>query len=72
MSELKENSGLKFKEIEEPVFTTDVYYDLFNGGYIDPHELLEDKKQADIVVGAMKVVESFIEGAVEQEVVELG
>lgn len=37
---------MKFKKtnINNPICTDDVYYDLFDGGAIKPVELLEDKK----------------------------
>lgn len=31
-----------FKTIEEAIYSTDPYYDLTNGGYIKPSELLAD------------------------------
>ena len=34
-----------FKAIEEAVYSTDPYYDLTNGGYIKPSELLDDAEQ---------------------------
>ncbi len=34
-----------FKTIEEAIYSTDPYYDLTNGGYIKPSELLSDTEQ---------------------------
>jgi flagellar motility protein MotE (MotC chaperone) len=59
---------MKFKKDAE-VTTSDFWYDLFDGGYIKPHKLLEDKSEADKVEEAMKTLEKFKESAYEQDVV---
>lgn len=46
----------KIKDCDE---NCDFLYDLTDGGYIDPMELLEDKKDAERVVEAAKVIQEF-------------
>ena len=50
----------RFKEDVDPVETSDIYYDLFDGGYIDPVALLSDPEDAKAVCEAMKVIELFV------------
>lgn len=63
---------MKFKKRDEPVFTTDPYYDLFEGGYVVPEELLEDPEDAKRVRAAMKVLEDFWSHATDSGAVEVG
>lgn len=56
----------------EPVFTSDPYYDLFDGGYIAPKELLADPVQAQKVIDAVNVVRAFLDQAEEAGVIEVG
>lgn len=51
---------MKFKSDCEFVATDDPYYDLFDGGYIDPHAMLEDAAVADEVCAAMQLIRDFI------------
>lgn len=56
----------KFKSIksdDDVVYSSDHYYDLMDGGYIDPHEMLEDSDQADKVVEAAELIRRFLDEA---------
>ena len=54
---------LKFKaRPEEPVCTTDPYYDLCTGGYIKPSQMLEEP-YATQVEEAAATIEAFLEQA---------
>lgn len=41
----------------------DTYYNLFNGGYIDPEDLLNDKDKALNVRNAMKIIINYLDVA---------
>lgn len=62
---------MKFKKDVEPLFTTDLYYDLFDGGYIKPSELLEPE-DADKVNDAIKIIEQFLDKAEANGAIEIG
>jgi len=47
------------------VHTEEFWYDITDGGYIIPGDLLEDKKQAEELIKAIKLVVSF-ENALEE------
>lgn len=51
----------------EPIYSDDPYYDLFDGGYIKPEELLEDP---DEVLEAVRVIKEFLELLEEEELME--
>ena len=50
----------KFKEDAERVYSDDYFYDLFEGWYICPKEVLVEESQAKEVEKAMKTVSSFL------------
>jgi hypothetical protein len=52
-------------EIESPVYSTDLYYDLFEGGYIKPEDMLEDPQQIADIYDAMNLIQMFLQGAQE-------
>lgn len=56
----------KFKENAEPQGNGDFWYDITDGGYIRPKELLTDKKQLEELEKALATVKSF-ERAIEEE-----
>ena len=39
--------------------TGEFWYDLFDGGYIDPEEILENQKDIDSVLNAIDVLNKF-------------
>lgn len=61
---------MKFKKLDEPVVSSDLYYDLFDGGYIKPEEMLKDKEDVKKVNDAIEVIRNFLteaegKGAIE-------
>jgi hypothetical protein len=43
----------------------DLYYDFFDGGYLDPEDILENKEDIMIVDGARRILERFFAVAVD-------
>jgi len=60
---------MKIKKDAKPVETSEPYYDLFEGGYIKPDELLEEE-DAKRVAEAMKVITSFFATLEEANLIE--
>lgn len=50
--------GLQLKTDPDPVATSEFYYDLFDGGYIDPEDQL-DPDSAAKVLGAKDIIEQY-------------
>jgi hypothetical protein len=50
----------KFKKDLEPCGSGDTWYDLTDGGYIEPKDILQDKDQLEILQNAIHTVRSFI------------
>lgn len=50
--------------------TDDFWYDLFEGGYIDPEEILADKKDVEKVLEAIDILDDFRDSC--EEIIELG
>lgn len=48
-----------FKKLEDPIFTDDFWYDLTDGGYIKPENVLEDESQIKSVREAIGLLNSF-------------
>lgn len=57
--------GIKIKEGIE-LYSTDFWYDLSYGGYIDPMEICEDKNVAKKIKEAVKLIMAFEEACNEQ------
>lgn len=55
----------KFRDFEEEdiVYTSDLYYDFFDGGYVCPYDMLKDKEQMEAVRDARLLIESFFQQA---------
>ena len=47
------------------ISSSDFWYDLTDGGYLNPHEICENKEDADKVVEAIKIVQEFQSSCVE-------
>jgi hypothetical protein len=59
-------------EFSDVVMTTDdPYYDLFQGGYIKPRELLVDEHQIATLELAVGLIQEFLEQAGSQGVLEV-
>lgn len=59
----------KFKEIDT-IFSDDPYYDLFDGGYIDPKKILLSEDQYVKLLEAMITVRDFLDQAEEEGILE--
>lgn len=53
------------------VSSDDPHYDLFNGGYIKPAELLKRRDDVLMVEEAVSIVRQFLQQAEDAEVLEL-
>lgn len=62
---------MKFKKLDEPVVSSDLYYDLFEGGYLEPKNLLKDKKDVKAVEDAIALVKKYLEEAQEAGSIEV-
>lgn len=60
---------MKFKK-NAMIETSDFWYDLLDGGYIKPEELLEEAEDISIVEEAISILLEFYESAEAQEVIE--
>lgn len=60
-----------FKNLDEEnaIWTSDLYYDLFEGGYIKPEDLLENEEDIDKVKQAILTINEFLDGAIDKELV---
>ena len=58
---------MKFKNLNEDdvVWTNDLYYDLFEGGYLDPETFLEGSEEVAKVKQAIETVNEFLDGAID-------
>jgi len=61
LATLKFNPGPE--DPEDQIYSTDVYYDLFDGGYIDPLKICEPES-AKKVIAAINTIQEFIAGAI--------
>ena len=59
----------KFKPGAE-VSSSEPHYDLFDGGYIKPEELLADPEQAKKVNDAVRTIQAFFDQAEAEGVLE--
>jgi len=48
------------------VSTSDYWYDLTDGGYLNPDKICADKKDAEAVKNAIKVLQDFYNSCEEQ------
>ena len=64
-------SPFEFNDNAAVAVTDDLYYDLFDGGRINPDEMLADPKQAEQVRMAMGVVSRFLSQAETHGALEL-
>ena len=63
---------MKFEQIDEPIYTSDLYYDLFDGRNINPRKLLADEDDIAEMLDAMNLIQTFIEEAQENNILEIG
>lgn len=60
----------KFKTLDEPVFSDDLYYDLTDG-YIKPEDMLENQEDIDKVNEAIETIKQFLDEAQKSGALEL-
>jgi len=60
----------EFNDDADVVVSDDPFYDLFDGGYIKPSEMLPDPKQIEQVELAMGVIQRFLDQAEEHGALE--
>ena len=58
---------MKYKKV---ITTADFWYDLFEGGYIKPKEVLENKEDIKKVEEAIKVLKTFQNAGEDQDMIE--
>ena len=51
---------MEIKKDAEPIASSDIYYDLFDGGYLNPEKFLENEQDVFDVRSAIGVIESYI------------
>jgi hypothetical protein len=67
----KKEDKMTFKKVDT-IYSSDLYYDLFDGGYINPEELLEYEDEAVIVMDAINIIKEFLNEAVSNNIIEVG
>lgn len=67
---MPEVNGWKFKEEQAVTFSSEAWYDLADGGYIKPHDMLSNEKDANDLTAAVELITSFLEAAEEVGVLE--
>lgn len=56
-----------FKTLDTPIYSNDPWYDLTEGGYIKPNEILTDPEQIEDLNKAINMVKEFISQAESSE-----
>jgi len=69
MSE-EDQLSFQFKEVDEPVYSGEAFYDFFYDGSICPVEMLEDEEQAAAVIEARSLILQFLDEAEEAGALE--
>lgn len=62
---------MKFRILDEPVYSSDPLFDLFDSGYIQPEELLANVEDIDEVNEAIEIIRQFLDEAVSAGVLEV-
>ena len=60
---------MRFKKSAKTIITMDPYYDLFEGGYIKPYDLLK-RKDAEAVTAAVALITEFFDEGEEAGLLE--
>ena len=63
--------ALKFKKGAETIYTSELWYDILEGGYIQPQDLLEGD-DAEEVRRAITLVQQFAKEAEKNSLIEIG
>ena len=59
----------KYK-IEEPIYSSDFWYDLTHGGYITPSEILNDDKRAKLLENAIELLMEWQQELYDDDMLE--
>lgn len=64
---------MEFKDKSEigDLYTTEIYYDLFEGGYIIPEDILANSDDIATVRNAIDIVKSFIDELIDKDILEV-
>lgn len=65
----KQTNSMEFKKTKA-VHTDDLWYDIFEGGYIKPEKLLKNKEDIEKVNNAIKTLLEFRQKAEEQNLIK--
>lgn len=60
----------EFEDIDA-ICTSDLYYDLFDGGYLNPEKLLVNDEQIQKVYEAMNIIQEYLSQAESAGVIEI-
>jgi len=61
---------MEFKDNIDPISTCEFWYDVFDGGYIEPEDLLKNKEDIDKVRNAITLLNQFRDELEENEIIE--
>jgi hypothetical protein len=61
---------MKFKKMKHQLYTDDFWYDLTDGGYIHPKDILEDQKDIDKINNALSLIERFKSECFHEGIIE--
>lgn len=62
----------KFNKKAEPTCSTDLYYDFFLGGYMEPKTFLADKSQIKELEQAKDLIQDYLDALEEAGLLEIG
>jgi hypothetical protein len=54
----------------QKIITNDFFYDLFDGGYIKPEDLLKNENDVETIKNAIKIIKEFRDLAEENDVLD--
>jgi hypothetical protein len=62
---------MEFKDSCEGVVTSELWYDVFEGGCIDPKMMLKNDEDIEKVCAAIETVMSFVREATDHGIIEV-
>lgn len=62
--------NFEFKPRTQPIYSDDLFYDLFLCGYLKPEKLLVKSEQIEEVNKAMQVIDAYIGQAIGKGLIE--
>ena len=63
--------SFNFKKDAESVSSSEIYYDLFEGGYLRPERFLEDPYQVQKVNDAVSTIEQYLHQLMSAELLDV-